>query len=84
MDNSEPVIIARTQTESEASVIKSLLGSYNIPCYYSSEMPNRFYPVPDEGLGRIRLYVPASLEEDARHILEEHSRHIDPPDLEGD
>ncbi len=78
MDKSEPVIIARAHTESEASVIKSLLGSYNIPCHYSSELPNRFYPAPDEGLGRIRLYVPASLEEDARNILEEHRRSIAP------
>jgi hypothetical protein len=78
MDKSEPVIIARAYTESEASVIKSLLGSYNIPCHYSSEIPNRFYPVPDEGLGQIRLYVPASLEEDARSILEEHIRQIAP------
>jgi hypothetical protein len=78
MDKSEPVIIARAYTEGEASVIKSLLGSYSIPCYYSSEMPNRFYAVPDEDLGQIRLYVPASLKEDARHILEEHKRHIAP------
>ena len=81
MDKSGPVIIARARTEAEASVIKSLLGSYNIPCYYSSEMPNRFYPVPDEGLGQIRLFVPASLEEDARQILEEHKRHIAPVHL---
>jgi hypothetical protein len=78
MDKSEPVIIARAHTESEASVIKSLLGSYNIPCHYSSELPNRFYSAPDECLGRIKLYVPASLEEDARNILEEHKRHITP------
>ena len=78
MDKSEPVIIARAKTESEASVIKSLLGSYSIPCHYSSEMPNRFYRFPDEDLGPIRLYVPASLEEDARNILEEHKRRIAP------
>jgi hypothetical protein len=84
MDKSELVIIARTHTESEASVIKSLLGSYNIPCYYSSELPNRFYPVRDEGQGQIRLYVPAALEEDAGNILEEHRRHIDLLHLEED
>ena len=75
MNKSEPVIIARAHTEGEASVIKSLLGSYNIPCHFSSELLGRFYPDPDESLGKIRLYVPASLEEDARHILEEHKRH---------
>ena len=78
MDKSAPVIIARAWSESEASVIKSLLGSYNIPCHYSSELPNRLYRVPDEGLGQIRLYVHASLAQEARRILEEHRRHQAP------
>jgi hypothetical protein len=78
MDKSEPVIIARTWAESEASVIKSLLESYDIPCHYSSELPSRFYPAPDESLGQIRLYVPAFLAEEAERILEEHRRQPGP------
>ena len=78
MDKSAPVVIARAWAESEASVIKSLLGSYDIPCYYSSELPSRFYALPTEGQGQIRLFVPASLEEEARRILEAHRRHQAP------
>ncbi len=74
MDISEPVVIARTWAESEASIIKSLLASYSIPCHFSSELPYRLYPVSAEGLGQIRIFVPASLAEDARRILEEHRR----------
>jgi hypothetical protein len=74
MDKSAPVVIARAWAESEASVIKSLLGSYSIPCYYSSELPSRFYSVPAEGKGQIKLLVPASLAQEARRILEEHRR----------
>ena len=76
MDKSEPVVVARAYAEGEASVIKSLLGSYNIPCHYSSELPSRLYPTPEEDLGTIKIFVPAPLAEEAKQILEEH-RHYD-------
>jgi hypothetical protein len=78
MDKSEPVIIARAWTDSEASVIKSLLESYSIPCHYSSELPSRLYSLSADGEGRIRIFVPASLEQEARRILDEHRRHQAP------
>jgi hypothetical protein len=78
MDKSEPVVVARAFTDSEASVIKSLLGSYNIPCHYSSELPSRFYSIPTEGTGQIKILVPASLAQEAKLILEEHRRHKAP------
>jgi hypothetical protein len=73
-DNSAPVIVARAWADSEASVIKSLIESYNIPCHYMSELPNRLYPVSTEGLGPIRIFVPASLAQEAIRILDEHRR----------
>ena len=78
MDKSEPVVVARAWAESEASVIKSLLESYNIPCHYSSELPSRFYSNPTEGLGQIKILVPASLAQEAELILEEHRRQDGP------
>jgi hypothetical protein len=73
-DRSTLIVIARAWADSEASVIKSLLESYNIPCHYSSELPHRFYPVSTEGIGQIRILVPASLAQEASDILEEHRR----------
>jgi hypothetical protein len=73
-DKSAPVIVARAWTDGEASVIKSLLESYEIPCHYSSELPNRLYSVSAEGLGQIRVFVPARLAEEAKRILDEHRR----------
>jgi hypothetical protein len=78
MDKSEPIIVARVWADSEASVIKSLLESYDIPCHYSSELPGRLYPIPTEGLGPIKILVPASLAQEAKRILEEHQRHEAP------
>jgi len=74
MDRSAPVVIARVWADSEASVIKSLLASYNIPCHYSSGLPRRLYPGPAKDSGQIRILVPAPLAEEARRILSEHRR----------
>ena len=75
MDKEAPVVVARVWVESEASVIKSLLESYEIPCHYNSGLPNRLYPLPeDPDSGQIRIIVPAAFESEARDILEEHKR----------
>ncbi len=74
MDKAAPVIVARAWTDSEASVIKSLLESYSIPCHYASELPHRIYPVSVEGLGEIRIFVPAAFAEEASQILADHRR----------
>jgi len=72
MDALETVVIARAWSDSEASVIKSLLESYSIPCHYTSELPNRLYPLSAEGLGQIKIFVPANLAQEAMRILDEH------------
>ena len=74
MDKQAPIIVARTGTGSEAFVIKNLLESYNIPCHYSSKLTNTIYPISVDGLGEIRIFVPASLAEEARTVLEQHRR----------
>jgi hypothetical protein len=74
MDNTEPVVIARTWMNSEASVIKSLLESYDIPCHYMAELPHRIYPLSGNGVAEIRIYVPAFLAENARRVLADHRR----------
>jgi hypothetical protein len=78
MDKSAPVVIARAWSDGEASVIKSLLESYDIPCHYSSELPTRLYSPSTEGVGQIKIFVTASLAQEARRILDEHRRHQAP------
>jgi len=74
MNKEAPVIIARVAAESEASVIKSLLEGYDIPCHYAAGLPNRFYPLPEPDSAHIKIFVPAAFEQAARDILEEHRR----------
>ena len=68
------VVVASTWKLSEASVIRSLLESYSIPCGFSSRIPRDLYLVFLEGLAEIQVFVPATLEAYARRILEEHRR----------
>ena len=74
MEKDPPVVVARTSTESEAVVIKSLLQSYNIGCHFKSELPHRIYPLSDEGTAEIKIFVPAAMADEARKILAEYRR----------
>lgn len=74
MQTDSPALIARTWKEIEASVIKSLLEGYDIPCHYSSMVAHSIHPVNLEGLAEICIYVPAHMADEARLILEEHRR----------
>ncbi len=74
MVNEAPVVVATTWMTTEASVIKSLLEGYNIPCHFSSELPRQLYPVSAQTGTAIRIYVPAILADEARRILTEHRR----------
>lgn len=74
MNQEAPVVVATTWMATEASVIKSLLEGYNIPCHYSSVLPQQVNPLSVGRLAEIRIYVPAALEQEARRILEEHRR----------
>ena len=74
MNKEAPVVVATTWMTTEASVIKSLLEGYNIPCHYSSELPQQVNPLSMGTLTEIRIYVPAALAQEARRILEEHRR----------
>ncbi len=74
MENEAPVVVATTWMTTEASVIKSLLEGYNIPCHLSSELPRQLVPVHAEAGTAIRIYVPAILADEARRILAEHRR----------
>jgi hypothetical protein len=74
MIDKAPVVVATTWTTTEASVIKSLLEGYDIPCHSSSELPQLLNPVSLKGPTGIRIYVPAVLAQEARRVLEEHRR----------
>jgi hypothetical protein len=74
MDPQAPVVVATTSMATEASVIKSLLAGYQIPCHYSSIMPRQVNPLFLGKPSEIRIYVPAALAQEAINLLAEHRR----------
>jgi hypothetical protein len=60
--------------DGEAVLIRQLLESYGIPCQTSSEISHRVLPIAIDGLGEIRIIVPAAMLRDAQHVLAEHRR----------
>lgn len=74
MDEEAPIVVATTWMTTEASVIKSLLEGYNIPCHYSSVLPQQINPLSMGKLTEIHIYVPAALAHEARRVLDEHRR----------
>jgi hypothetical protein len=81
MNKQTPVVIAEVSTESEASVIKSLLASYDVPCHYASGLPTRLYPFSKPDPGRIKIFVTPAFERKAGAILSEHRRQPSPLQL---
>jgi hypothetical protein len=75
-------IILRTWSDAEAELIRGLLESYGIPCHVTSDITHAVYPLSVDGLGEIRLSVPAGAFEEAERILAEHRASASLPDTE--
>jgi hypothetical protein len=74
-ESSEPVELLRVWDDGEAELIRRLLNSYSIPCSVGSHITHALWPLTVDGLGEIRILVPADQLEAAREILAEHRRH---------
>ena len=78
MDEPEPavanVLLMRTWSDGEALLLRQLLGSYGIPCQVVSDVPHAVFPLSVDGLGEIRILVPASRLDEARSLLADHLR----------
>jgi hypothetical protein len=70
----EPVELLRVWDDGEAELIRRLLSSYSIPCSVGSTITHALWPLTVDGLGEIRILVPADQLEAAREILAEHRR----------
>jgi len=60
-DTTRPVVVFRSSGDAEAGVVRALLESYGIPCNLSSDITHIAYPLTVDGLGEVRVSVPASL-----------------------
>lgn len=67
-------LLMKTWDDGEAAMVRQLLESYRIPCRLDSDVPHTVLPITVDGLGEIRILVPASRLQDAEAILAEHRR----------
>jgi ribonuclease-3 len=66
------VVIFRTRSDIEASIVRGLLETHGIPSIASSDVPHSVFPLAIEGLGEVRVSVPAGAAAEALRIIDSH------------
>ena len=69
---SDLVVIFRTQSDVEASVVRGLLETHGMPAVVSSDLPHSIFPLAINGLGEVRLSVHPDDADEALRIIESH------------
>ena len=75
---SDFVVVMVVQGEVRANVIKSHLESEGIPVMLKYEGAGRIYGILADGMGEVKILVPADCADEARHIIEP----VEPPENE--
>ena len=66
------IVIFRTHSDVEASIVRGLLEANGVMSIASSSVPHSVFPLTVNGLGEVRLSVRADEADDARRIIEDH------------
>jgi hypothetical protein len=67
-------LLVRTWSDGEAAMLRQILESYGIPCQVVSDFTHTVLPLTVDGLGEIRIFVPAGRLDEARELLAAHRR----------
>ena len=68
----DPIVIFRTHSDIEASIVRGLLEAHGVMSIVSSAVPHSVFPLTVNGLGEVRISVRADEAEEARRIIESH------------
>ncbi len=66
------VVIFRTHSDVEASVVRALLEAHGVLLVVSSDVPHSIFPLTVNGLGEVRISVHQDDADEARGIIESH------------
>ena len=66
------VVIFRTQSDVEASIVRGLLEANGVPSVVASDVPHNIFPLTVNGLGEVRISVREADADEARHIIDAH------------
>jgi ribonuclease III len=69
---SDPVVIFRTQSGVEASVVRALLESHGVMAILSSSVTQSLFPLNVNELGEVRISVRPEEADEARRIIDSH------------
>ncbi|HOG28508.1 MAG TPA: ribonuclease III [Vicinamibacterales bacterium] len=70
----DPVVVLRTHSDIEASIVIGLLDAHGIPASLASDVPHAVFPLTINGLGEVRVSVPGNRAEEASRILADYRR----------
>ena len=70
--NNDPVVIFRTHSEIEASIVRGLLEAHGIPVLVSSGLTRSVFPVAISGPNELKVAVNEGDAADARRLIESH------------
>ena len=68
----DPVVIFRTHSDIEASIVRGLLEAHGVMSIASSAVPHAVFPLTVNGLGEVRISVRADEADEAKRIIESH------------
>jgi ribonuclease-3 len=66
------LVIFRTHSDIEASIVRGLLETHGIPSMVSSDVPHSLFPLTVDGLGEVRISVNEEDADEARRVIESH------------
>jgi ribonuclease III len=75
----ELVVIFRTHSDVEASIVRGLLEANGVMSIVSSAIPHSVFPLTVDGLGEVRISVREDDAEEATRIIETHRSPTDLP-----
>jgi ribonuclease-3 len=66
------VVIFRTQSDVEASIVRGLLETHGVMSIVTSAVPHSVFPLAIDGLGEVKISVRADEADEAKRIIESH------------
>jgi ribonuclease III len=66
------IVIFRTQSDVEASIVRGLLEANGVPSVVTSDVPHNIFPLTVNGLGQVRISVREEDADEARRIIDGH------------
>jgi ribonuclease-3 len=66
------VVVFRTHSDSEASLVSGLLQANGVPSVVSASITHAVFPLSVSDLGEVRILVSEEAAEEARRIIEDH------------